>query len=153
MLTMKLLIEKENFKMKKLTKSNWLITLSSLIIYILLPVITQTIAKLLHLPKTGQISFLVAGLLLSIAIISWFFFKYKSAWRLTENKQYPFNLKHSGALLAIDLCFLSLYLIIIVYVQIYMLIQFIGAHPNYTSYISNYLLAFVIKASSMLVLK
>lgn len=79
MFIMKLLIEKENFKMKKLTKSNWLITLSSLVIYILLPVITQTIAKLLHLPKTGQISFLVAGLLLSIAVIGWFFFKYKAA--------------------------------------------------------------------------
>lgn len=113
----------------------------------------QTIAKLLHLSKSGQISFLVAGLLLNIAIIGWFFFKYKSAWRLTKNKQYPFNLKHPGATLVIGLCFLAFYLITIVYAQIYMLIQFINTHPNYTSHINNYLIAFVIKASSMLVLK
>lgn len=150
---MELLTEKENLKMKKLTKSNRLITLSSLIIYILLPVITQALAKLLHLPKSGQISLLVIGLLLSIAIIGWFFFKYKSAWRLIKNKQYPFDLKHPGAPLAIGLCFLAFYLIIIVYVQIYMLLQFIDTHPNYVSHINIYLIAYVVKASSMLILK
>lgn len=139
-----LLTTKENCKMKKLTKSNWLITLSSLVIYILLPVITQTIAKLLHLPKSGQISFLAAGLMLSIVIIGWIFFKYKSAWRLTKNKQYPFNLKHPGAPLVIGLYFLAFYLMIIVYAQIHMLIQFIGTHPNYASHISNYLIALLI---------
>ena len=144
MLIIELLTEKENFKMKKLTKSNWLITLSSLVIYILLPVITQTIAKLLHLPKSGQMGFLVAGLLLSIVIIGWLFFRYKSAWRLTKNKQYPFNLKHPGAPLVIGLCFLAFYLIIIIYAQIHMLSQFIGTHPNYASHISNYLIAFLI---------
>lgn len=130
--------------MKKLTKSNWLITLSSLVIYILLPVIMQTLAKLLHLPKTGQVGFLAAGLLLSIAVIGWFFFKYKSAWQLTKNKQYPFSLKHPGAPLVIGLCFLAFYLIIIVYTQIHMLSQFIGTHPNYASHISNYLIALLI---------
>lgn len=134
--------------MKKLTKSNWLITLSSLVIYILLPVIMRTLAKLLHLPKTGQVGFLVVGLLFSIAVIGWIFFKYKPAWQLTKNKQYPFNLKHPGAPLAIGLCFLAFYLIIIVYTQIRMLSQFIDTHPNYASHISNYLIAFLIAISA-----
>lgn len=130
--------------MKKLTKSNWSITLGSLAIYILLPTITQAIAKLLHLPKTGQIGFIIAGLLLSIVIVVWLFFKHKSAWKLTKNKQYPFDLKHPSIALVIGLCFLAFYLITIVYVQIHALSKFINLHPNYASNINNYLIALLI---------